>query len=93
MIAWDMGYDAMGVGKSELSQEELDRLRSENLKKFYKNIHICKLCKRKYGSDINEKLKLCPDCDVKLKGHKDKKIKLSLASEPKHLNTKGVTTK
>ena len=89
---WDMNFEAIGFKNSEISEKEREKLRMHDLRSYYKQIHVCKICKRKYGSDINEKLKLCPDCDVKLKGKPEEKKKLSLASETKHLN-KGDTTK
>ena len=39
------------------------RLEEQNLKKYYKNIIVCKKCRRKYGSDLKKENGFCPLCD------------------------------
>jgi len=75
-----------------MEDKEIETARRKDLKEYYDEVHTCKMCGKRYGSDINEKLHFCPDCEVKLKGKKDQKKKLSLSSETKHLN-KEITTK
>lgn len=43
----------------------------ENLKKYYKNVFICKKCNEQFGSDFrNDEASLCPLCLIERKKNK-----------------------
>jgi len=46
---------------------------TNKLEEYYKNVYECKKCKRKYGSDVKERIRLCPDCLLKYQRWKRKK--------------------
>jgi len=49
----------------------------KDLKKFYKKVKICKICKKAYGIDREEKeyFKICPFCLKKIVNSKRSKSK------------------
>jgi rubrerythrin len=49
-----------------------DREKEEtrDLLKFYKYIYQCNSCGRIYGADKNERLKVCPVCELNTKRNK-----------------------
>ena len=56
--------------------EEVYKKMEENLKKYYKNVFICKKCNRQFGSDFrNDEASLCPICLQQLHGYKLQKGK------------------
>jgi rRNA maturation endonuclease Nob1 len=44
-----------------------DKASSDNLKEYYKFVYNCRVCNRKYGSDLKEKKGLCPICFEKFR--------------------------
>lgn len=42
---------------------EITKNEIKDLKKYYKYVYGCIKCHTVYGSDKEEKIKLCPNCD------------------------------
>lgn len=51
----------MEIERLELPYPGIEEEHRINLKKFYKELHICKFCGKEYGCDLTEeKIKRCP---------------------------------
>lgn len=47
--------------------EEIVKNRRKDLKKYYKEVKVCILCKKEYGNDYGKsENKICPECLIKL---------------------------
>ena len=58
----------------EINPLEIKESRRSDLKKYYKYLNKCHICKEKYGSDEKEKTNICPSCDKSFKQGKIKEV-------------------